>query len=42
MTTPNPTVLINTSYGPLTLERYPANAPLTVSNFLIQGAFEVT
>jgi peptidyl-prolyl cis-trans isomerase B (cyclophilin B) len=34
MTTTNPHVLINTSYGPLTVELYPANVPITVSNFL--------
>lgn len=34
MPSTQPTVLINTSYGPLTLELYPANAPITVSNFL--------
>ena len=34
MTTINPEVLINTSYGPIFLELYPANAPVTVSNFL--------
>ena len=42
MTTANPNVLVNTSYGPLTVELYQANAPITVSNFVIQGAFEVT
>ncbi len=34
MSPPNPTVLINTSYGPITLELYQATAPITVSNFL--------
>lgn len=30
----NPTVLLNTSYGPITLELYPNKAPQTVNNFL--------
>lgn len=34
MTPLNPYVLINTSYGPLTVELYPTNAPITVNNFL--------
>lgn len=34
MATSNPNVLINTSYGPITVELYPDVAPVTVSNFL--------
>ncbi|MBP7780186.1 MAG: peptidylprolyl isomerase [Burkholderiaceae bacterium] len=34
MITANPTVLINTSYGPLTIELYQATTPITVSNYL--------
>ena len=34
MASTNPSVLINTSYGPITVELYPDNAPITVSNFL--------
>ena len=34
MASTNPNVLINTSYGPITVELYPDNAPITVSNFL--------
>jgi cyclophilin family peptidyl-prolyl cis-trans isomerase len=30
----NPQVLINTSYGPFTVELYPSQAPATVANFL--------
>jgi len=32
--TNNPQVLINTSYGPFTVELYPTQAPITVANFL--------
>lgn len=34
MTYTTATVLINTSYGPLTVELYPEKAPVTVDNFL--------
>ena len=33
-TSSNPLVLINTNYGPLTVELYPQHAPATVANFL--------